>query len=134
MVTLKIREVRTGSVITTDGVTAQVIASFNTATGGPNGTPLENCSIFITARCSGFCDTDNTAAGEWIGACFKVTDGTLQQVGGTNHAIAMIKDTGGAPNSDCGNALSSIIYFVTGVAGKTIEWFGGMEIYICQPT
>jgi hypothetical protein len=134
MATLKIREVITGTNTTTDGGTAKTIATFDVSTAGPGGTPLLNCSIFITARCSGYNSVDNTAAGEWIGGCFKVVNGTLSQVGSTNHAITMIKDTGGAPNSDLSNALSQIIYFVTGVAGKTIDWFGGMEVFVYQPT
>lgn len=134
MVTLKIREVKTGTNTTTDAGTQQALATFDVSTAGPGGTALNNCSIFVTARCSGFDTAGGNAAGEWVGAEFKVKTGTLSQVGTTNHAIAMIKDTGGAPNSDFSVAGSVITYFVTGVAATTIDWFGGMEIFIYQPT
>lgn len=135
MTTLKLREVRTGSGTSTDGSTKIALATFDIATGGPGGTALVNCSIFVTARCSGHA-TDDTAAGEWIGGCFKVVAGTLSQVSTSTHAIAMLKDTGGAPNSDFDVTIPAnvITYYVTGVVGKTIDWFGGMEIYVNQPT
>lgn len=133
MALLKIREVKTGTNTTTDAGTPQPLATFDTATAGPGGTPLNNCSIFITARCSGFNTAGGTAAGEWVAAEFKVVSGTLSQVSTTNHAVAMIKDTGGAPNSDFSVATTVITYFVTGVAATTIDWFGGMEIFIFQP-
>jgi len=134
MTTLKLREVRTGSGQTTDGSTQIPLATYNITTGGPGNTALTNCSIFITARCSGFNTGGSTAAGEWIGGCFKVVGGTLSQVSTSTHAIAMIKDTGGAPNSDFSVAGNIITYFVTGVVGQTIDWFGGMEIFVSQPT
>jgi hypothetical protein len=46
----------------------------------------------------------------------------------------MRKDTGGAPNSDFSVAGTVITYYVTGVVANTIDWFGGMEIFINQPT
>ena len=133
MALLKLREVRTGTNTTTDAGTEQPLATLNITTAGPGGTPIDNCSIFVTARCSGFNTAGGTAAGEWVGAEFKVVSGTLSQVGTTNHAIAMIKDTGGAPNSDFTVTGNVITYFVTGVAATTIDWFGGMEIFIFQP-
>ncbi len=133
MALLKLRDVRTGTGITTDAGTQIAIATFDVSTAGPGGTALTNASIFITARCSGFETTGGTAAGEWIGAAFKVVSSALTQVGSANHAITMIKDTGGAPNSDFSVAGSVITYYVTGVAATTINWFGGMEVFINQP-
>jgi len=128
-----LREIKDGYGTTTDAGTQIALATFNVSTGGPGGTALDNCSIFITARCVGFCTTGATAGGEFIGGQFKVTSGTLAQVGVSSHAITMIKDTGGSPTSDFSVAGSTITYYVTGVAATTIDWFGLMDVFIYRP-
>lgn len=133
MAIVKLREVRTGSGNTTDAVTPVNLATFSITTGGPGGTALDECSIFVTARCSGFVATGGNAAGEWVGAAFKVVGGVLSQVGAIDRAIPMIKDTGGTPTSDFTVAGNSINFYVTGVAATTINWFGEMEVFVNRP-
>ena len=134
MATQKVRESRAGTGQTTDAVTQIALATFDVSTGAPGGVALNNCSIFITARCTGSTASGANGLGEFVGACFKINSGTLSQVGSTTHAIAMIKDTGGAPNSDFSVSGNVITYFVTGVAATTINWFGTMDIVVYQPT
>jgi len=134
MVLIKFRESKSGTTTTTDAVTQQPLATFNTATAGPNGTALDNCSIFITARAAGYVTAGGTGVGEFDAAAFKVVSGTLSQIGATAHTIPTIKDTGGSPQGDFSVSGTTITYFVTGVAATTIEWFGNMDILIYQPT
>jgi hypothetical protein len=134
MATQKVRESRAGTGQTTDATTHVALATFDVSTGGPGGVALNNCSIFITARCSGSTASGATAAGEFIGGCFKVNSGTLSQVGATDQAVPMIQDTGGTPVSDFSVSGNVITYYVTGVAATTINWFGAMDIVVYQPT
>ncbi len=133
MAIVKISEKRAGVGTTTDASTQIALATFDTSTAGPGGVALDNCSIFITGSCTGFNTGGGTGAGEFLGAEFKIVSGTLTQVSTSTHAIAMIKDTGGAPNSEFSVAGSIITYYVTGVAATTIDWFGQIDILVYQP-
>lgn len=134
MATLKLRESKAGTGQTTDAVTPIALATFDVSTGGPGGTALNNYSIFITAKCSGSTASGATAAGEFIGGCFKINSGTLSQVSTSDQAVPMIQDTGGTPASDFSVSGNVITYFVTGVAATTIDWLGAMDILVYQPT
>lgn len=129
-----IREVKDGYTTTTDAVTQTPLVTFDTSTAGPNGTALNNCSIFIVARCSLYDAADGQAGGEMIGGVFKVVSTVMSKVGATTAIDAMTKDTGGAPNCDFSTSGTVITFYVTGVAATTINWFGYMDITINQPT
>lgn len=133
MVLLKIKEYKAGTTTTTDAATQQPLCTFNVSTAGPNGTALDNCSIFIIGRCTGYVTGAGTAVGAFDGAQFKVVSGTLSQVGASAHIVPPIKDTGGSPSADFSVAGSVITYFVTGVAATTIEWSGDIEILVYRP-
>lgn len=134
MATVTLYEIRDGVATTTDATTHGSMATFNISTGGPGGTALNNCAIFIVGDCAGYDTTNNTAGGEQVAALFKVVSGTLTQVASTDHITAMIDDITTAPNSDFeitgGNTIS---YYATGAAGETIQWFGRLSITIYQP-
>ena len=131
--TLKLRDLRSGTTTTTDAVTQTPLCTFDTSTAGPGGTALNNCSIFITARCSLYDAADGQAGGEMIGAVFKVASTVMSKVGATTTIDAMTKDTGGAPNCDFSTSGTVITFYVTGVAATTIAWFGTMDIVVNQP-
>lgn len=131
MATQTFYEIRDGYVQTTDA-TPTAIVTFDVTTGGPGGTALTDCSIFIQGDVAGF-STSATAAGGRSSALFKVTSGTLAKVGATVTNVAMIKDTGGGPNDDFSASGSTITYSVTGVNAVTINWFGRMFMTIYQP-
>lgn len=136
MATLKIRESKSGIVTTTDAATQMALVNFDVSTGGPGGTALDNCTIFITARASGYVTGAGTGVGEFDAAAFKVVAGTLSQIGATAHTINPIKDTGGSPAGDFSVSLVSattITYYVQGVAATTIDWYGNMDIFIYKP-
>lgn len=129
-----IREIKDGYAITTDAVTATPIATFDISTGGPGGVALNNCAIFITARCALYDLADGQGGGEMIGAVFKVVSGTLSKIGATTTIDGMTKDTGGAPNCDLPAPSGTVITFsATGVAATTLYWFGVMDITVIQP-
>lgn len=132
MATQTFYEVKDGLAQTTDGATQVPIVTFDVTTGGPGGTALTDCSIFIQGDASGF-STTATAAGGRVSALFKVTSGTLSQVGATNNTVPVIKDTGGAPQNGFSTSGSVITYYVLGANGVTINWFGKMYMTIYQP-
>lgn len=132
MATQTFYEIRDGYVQTTDGTTQMAVATFDVSTGGPGGTALTDCSIFVQGDTTGF-STSATAAGGRSSALFKVTSGTLAKVGATVTNVAMIKDTGGGPNDDFSVSGSTITYYVVGVNAVTINWFGRLFMTIYQP-
>lgn len=133
MAILKINEKKAGTATTTDAATQQAVATFDVSTAGPNGTALDECSIFIVGKCTGFVPAAGTSVGAFDGAQFKVVAGTLSQVGASAHTIPPIKDTGGSPAADFSVAGSVITYFVTGVAATTIDWVGTIDILVYRP-
>lgn len=133
MATQTLYEVRDGTAQSTDAVTNVPTVTFDVSTGGPGGTALTNCVLFIQGDSEGF-STTNTAAGGRVSALFKVVGGTLSKVGNTAVNVTMIKDTGGAPANDFSVSGNVITFYVNGVAGVTINWFCKMYITIYQPT
>jgi Tfp pilus assembly protein PilW len=134
MATNTLYEVRSGTSTTTDAATQTPLVTFNTATGAPGGTALNNCTIFIVANVAGFDTTGNTAAGALVSANFKVVSGTLSKVSTTNQTSGMIQDTSGTPVADFSVSGTTITFYTTGVAAQTIKWFGRLEITVYQPT
>lgn len=129
-----IREIKDGYAITTDAATVTPLATYDISTAGPGGTALNNCTIFVVARCALYDLADGQGGAEMIGAVFKVVSGTLSRIGSPTTIDGMTKDTGGAPNCDLPIPSGTVITFsATGVAATTIYWFGSMEIHVIQP-
>lgn len=134
MATQTIREIKNGTGITTDNTTHISLATFDISTGGPGGVALNNCSIFIYGRNVGMDTTNNQVAGEMIAGQFKVVSGTLSKVGSTAQVTAMIDDLPANPGADFSTSGTVITMYVTGVTGRTIQWYGTMDIVVYQPT
>lgn len=128
-----VREIKDGYAISTDATTHAVMATFDISTGGPGGVALNNCTIFVTARCALYDLADGQGGGELIGGVFKVVSGTLSQIGTTTTIDAMTKDTGGAPNCAFEVPANVLTFYGTGVAATTVFWFGTMDITVIQP-
>lgn len=133
MATLKLRESKAGTGTTTS-TTEVTIVSFDVTTGGPGGTALNDCTIFIVARLAGFVPAGGTGVGTFDGAAFKVVSGTLTQIGASAQTIPPIKDTGGSPAGVLVAVGNIINYNAAGVAATTIEWYGNMDIFVYSPT
>lgn len=134
MATVTSYEVVDGFATTTDGTTQVALCTFDVSTGGPGGSALTNCALYIEGRMAGFDTTSNTAGGEHIGGTFKVVAGTLSQVSTTDHINgAMIEDMPGTPSSGFSVSGSTITLFVIGATAETVKWFGRMFIVIHQP-
>ena len=129
----QIWHIKDGYCTTTDAVTETAICTFDISTGASGGGALNNCTIFIEARTSGFNTTANTGGGESIAAAFKVVAGTLSQIGTTVHVTAMIEDMAGAPNTGFSISGNVITHWATGSAAATVGWFGRMFLTIYQP-
>lgn len=125
--------IKDGYCTTTDAVTQVAICNFDTSTGASGGGALNNCTIFIEGRTSGFNTTGNTGGGESIAGVFKIVAGTLSQIGATTHVTGMIEDMTGAPNTGFSVAGTVITHWATGSAAQTVEWFGRMFLTIYQP-
>ena len=135
MATVTSYEVVDGFTTTTDGTTQVPLCTFNTATGGPGGTTLNNCAMYIEGRCAAYDTTTPSGGGEHIGGAFKVVTGTLTQCGSTDHINgSMIEDMPGTPATGFSVSGTTITFFVTGTNGETIKWFGRMFIVVHQPT
>lgn len=133
MATLKLRDSKAGTSTTTDAATQVPIVTFDIATGGPGGTALDNCTIFVIGRLAGYVTSGGTGVGTFDAAAFKVVSGTLSQIGASAHTVPPIKDTGGSPAGDYSVSGTVITYYATGVAATTIEWYGNMDIFIYRP-
>lgn len=134
MATVTGYEVVDGFATTTDGTTQVPLCTFNVSTGGPGGTALTNCAMYVEGRMAGFDTTSNTAGGEHINGTFKVVAGTLSQSGSTDHINGgMIEDMPGTPSSGFSVSGSTITMYVIGSTGETSKWFGRMFIVIHQP-
>lgn len=125
--------IKDGYCTTTDSATAVAISTFDISTGAPGGGALNNCSIFIEGRTSGFNTTASTGGGESIAGVFKVVSGTLSQVGTTTHVTGMIDDMTGTPNTGFSISGTVITHWAEGGAAQTVEWFGRMFLTIYQP-
>lgn len=135
MTTVTLYEVVDGVTTTTDAVTQTSLCTFNTATGGPGGTALDNCAMYIEGRVTAYDTTTPSGGGEHIGGAFKVVTGTLTQCGATDHINGtMIEDMPGTPATGFSVSGTTITLFVTGSAGETIKWFGRMFVVLYQPT
>lgn len=132
MATLKLRDSKSGTGTTTSA-SAVTIVTFDVTTGGPGGTALDNCTIFIVGRLAGHVPAGGTGVGTFDGAAFKVVSGTLSRIGASAQTIPPIKDTGGSPSGELLAVGNIINYDATGVAATTIEWYGNMDIFVHRP-
>lgn len=131
MALVKIREEKAGTGTTTSA-SAVAIVTFDVATGGPGGTALDDCTIFVVGRLAGFVPAGGTGVGTFDAAAFKVVSGTLTLIGSAQ-TVPPIKDTGGSPAGDLIAVGTVITYNAVGVAATTIEWYGNMDIFIYRP-
>ena len=131
MALIKLRESKAGTGTTTS-TTLVPIVTFDIATGGPGGTALDNCTIFVVGRLAGYVTAGGTGVGTFDAAAFKVVSGTLTFIGSAQ-TVPPIKDTGGSPSGDLNASGTVITYSAAGVAATTIEWYGNMEITVYRP-
>jgi|SRR5579885_957501 len=121
-----------GYATTTDGATQIALVTFDTSTGAPGGTALNNCTIFINGTATGFNSGSGAGSAERVAAAFKVNAGTLAQIGSTTHVSTMLSNETPAPNTGFSVSGTVITYWAVGSASQTINWLGRMDLHIYQ--
>lgn len=127
----------TGSVQTVGAVTATV-ASFDLAdaAANPDGLVSNNCGIRVEGNIQGHDSVSNDTGGKTIARGFKRIAGTVTATDAASLAIVTNTLPGQLATAtfDCDFSGTVLRLRVTGVVGRTINWFGDMVIRIFDPS